>query len=89
MFFKLEDSKKGRITSISIYTSNLDVDVLSHLKESFTKKKVKIEENKFIIKVDYSLEELKTLNEGYNQFHSQFILENIIPCKLQKSTDSK
>ena len=80
MFFELHNSKEGIIKSISIDTSKLDKSVCDHLKESL-KNKVKIVDNKVIIKTNMTLEMLKTLNDGYNEFHSQFILENVVNPK--------
>lgn len=80
MFFELNDSKDGVIKSISIDLNKLDKHVYAHLIESIHKS-TKIVNGKFIIKTNMTLEELKTLNEGYMTFHSQFILENIINPK--------
>lgn len=80
MFYQLYNSKNGIIKSISIDLTKLDKDVCDHLGETL-KNKIKIVDNKVIIKTEMTLEQLKTLNEGYNQFHSQFILENIINNK--------
>jgi len=80
MFFELNDSKNGIIKSISIDTSKLDKDVCDHLKESL-KGKMKIIDNKVIIKTNMTLEILKELNDGYIEFHSQFIINNIINPK--------
>ena len=82
MFFNFDSGKDGIIKSISIDVNKLDVSVKDHLVESL-KNKVKIVDGKAIIKCDMSFEELKTLNNGYNEFHSKFILENVIPIKLQ------
>ena len=84
MFFELHNSKEGIIKSISIDISKLDKSVCDHLKESL-KNKVKIVDNKVIIKTNMTLEMLKTLNDGYNEFHSQFILENVVnPKEISK-----
>lgn len=80
MFFDLCDSKDGVIKSISIDLSKLDKHVKEHLEESL-KSKIKIIDNKVIIKTNMTLEMLKTLNDGYLTFHSQFILENVINPK--------
>lgn len=80
MFFELNNSKNGIIKSISIDISKLDKSVCDHLKESL-KNKVKIVDNKVIIKTNMTLEMLKTLNDGYMTFHSQFILDNVISSK--------
>jgi len=80
MFFELHNSKEGIIKSISIDISKLDKFVCDHLKESL-KNKVKVTDNRVIIKTNMTLEMLKTLNDGYNEFHSQFILENVVNPK--------
>lgn len=80
MFFELHNSKEGVIKSISIDISKLDKSVCDHLKESL-KNKVKITDNKVIIKTNMTLDDLKILNDGYLTFHSQFILENVINPK--------
>lgn len=81
MFFKIYDSSKGYIKSIFFDIHNLELSVCDHLKEVL-KNKVKIEDNKVIIKTPgLTIEELKTINEGYEQFHSQFILDNVINNK--------
>ena len=80
MFFELHNSKEGIIKSISIDISKLDKSVCDHLKESL-KNKVKITDNKVIIKTNMTLEMLKTLNDGYNEFHSQFIIDNVVNPK--------
>ncbi len=80
MFFELNDSKNGIIKSISIDLNKIDKDVKDHLLESL-KSKVKIIDNKLIIKTNITLEMLKTLNDGYLTFHSQFVLDNIINPK--------
>lgn len=87
MFYNLNDSKNGIIKSISIDLNKLDKDVREHLEETL-KGKVKITDNKFIIKTEITLEQLRQLNAGYNEFHSKFIDENIIvPIKQNlKST---
>ncbi len=36
---------------------------------------------KIIIKTNMTIEMLKKLNDGYNEFHSQFIVENVINPK--------
>ncbi len=77
MFFELHDSKNGIIKSISIDMSKLDKNACDHLKESL-KNKVKIIENKIVIKTHMTLDSLKILNDGYLTFHSQFITENVI-----------
>jgi len=77
MFFELNDSKNGIIKSISIDITKLDKSVCDHLMESL-KKNTKIVDNKVIIKTNMTLEMLKTLNDGYLTFHSQFVLDNII-----------
>ena len=77
MFFELNNSKNGIIKSISIDTSKLDKEVCDHLKESL-KSKMKIVDNKVIIQTNMTLDMLKELNDGYVEFHSQFILDNII-----------
>lgn len=82
MFFKFDSGKEGIIKSISIDVNKLDVSVKDHLME-FLKGKVKIVDGKIIIKCDMTFEELKVLNDGYNEFHSRFILDNVIPSKLQ------
>ena len=80
MFFELNNSKDGIIKSISIDLSKLDKHVKDHLIESL-KSKIKINDNKVIIKTNMTLEMLKTLNDGYNEFHSQFIIDNVINSK--------
>ncbi len=80
MFFELNDSKSGIIKSISIDLNKLDKHVCDHLKESL-KNKIKITDNKVIIRTNMTLEMLKTLNDGYNEFHSQFIIDNVINPK--------
>ncbi len=80
MFFELHNSKEGIIKSVSIDISKLDKHVCDHLKESL-KNKIKITDNKVIIRTNMTLDMLKTLNDGYNEFHSQFILENVINPK--------
>ncbi len=80
MFYELYNSRNGIIKSISIDLNKLDKDVRDHLEETL-KSKIKVVENKVIIKTEMTLEQLKILNEGYNQFHSQFITENIINNK--------
>lgn len=82
MFFELGNSRKGIITSISIDVNKLDKDVRDHLYESLGKS-VKTVEGKVVIKTNMTLEDLKTLNDGYNEFHSQFILRNVIHFKKQ------
>ncbi len=80
MFFDFCDGKNGIIKSISIDTSKLDVNVKEYLLESI-KKDVKLVDNKIIIKTNMTFEMLKKLNDGYNEFHSQFIVENVINPK--------
>ena len=76
MFFELNDSKSGIIKSISIDLSKMDKDVCDHLLETL-KKNIKIVDRKIIIKTNMTLSELKILNDGYSEFHSRFIDENI------------
>lgn len=80
MFFELNNSTNGIIKSISIDLNKLDKHVKDHLLESL-KSKVKIVDNKVIIKTNMTLEMLKTLNDGYMTFHSQFIIDNVINPK--------
>lgn len=80
MFFELHNSKDGIIKSISIDLSKIDKHVKDHLLESL-KSKIKINDNKLIIKTNMTLEILKTLNDGYLTFHSQFIVDNVINPK--------
>lgn len=83
MFFKIYDSNKGFIKSIFFDIKNLDLSVCDHLKEVL-KGKMKVEDEKVIIKTPgLTIEELKTINEGYEQFHSQFILDNVINYKKE------
>lgn len=77
MFFELHNSKNGIIKSISIDTSKLDKDVSEHLTESL-KGKIKIIDNKFIIKTNMTLDDLQALNDGYIEFHSKFMIDNVI-----------
>lgn len=80
MFFELNNSKNGIIKSISIDTSKLDKEVCDHLKESL-KSKMKIVDNKVIIQTNMTLDMLKELNDGYVEFHSQFVIDNVINPK--------
>ncbi len=80
MFFELNNSTNGIIKSISIDLSKLDKHVKNHLIESL-KSKIKINDNKVIIKTNMTLEMLKILNDGYLTFHSQFIVENVVNPK--------
>ncbi len=83
MFFKIYDSNKGFIKSIFFDVQNLDLSVCDHLKEVL-KNKIKIEDGKVIVKTPgITVEELKTINDGYEQFHSQFILESVINYKKE------
>ena len=84
MFFELCDSKCGIIKSISIDLTKLDKNVCDHLTETL-KNKIKIIDNRLTIKTNMTLDELESLNKGYNEFHSQFILENVI--KINKLTE--
>jgi len=88
MFFELNDSKDGIIKSISINLSKLDKSVCDHLKESL-KNKVKIVDNKIIIKTNMTLDDLKTLNDGYLTFHTQFIVDNVIVLSKHNSNQEK
>lgn len=83
MFFKLNDSKNGVIKSITFDVEKLDESVKDHLKEVL-KNKIKIVDGKVVLKTNITLEDLKIINDGYNQFHSQFILENVINYKKDK-----
>jgi hypothetical protein len=82
MFFELGNSKKGIITSISFDISKLDKSVCDHLCESLGKK-VKIIDGRVTIKTNMTLDDLKTLNDGYNEFHSRFILNNVVNFNKQ------
>ena len=85
MFFKLNDSKNGIITSVCIDYNKLDENVINHLIEVFPKKKIKInkESNIIIIKTDITLNELNKLNDGYAKFHSDFVTDNLFKIKLK------
>lgn len=80
MFFELGDSKKGIIKSISFDISKLDKSVRDHLCESLGKN-VRIIDGRVVLKTNMTLDDLKTLNEGYNEIHSRFILKNVIKFK--------
>lgn len=80
MFFKFVSGKDEKVKMIKISLHNIDEDVKDHLIESL-KGKVKIDDDKILIKCDMTFEELGTLNEGYNQFHSQFIIDNLFTVK--------
>lgn len=82
MFFELGDSKKGIITSISFDVSKLDKDVRNHLQESLGKN-IKVTEGKIVLKTNMTLDDLTMLNNGYNEFHSKFILKNVIHFERQ------
>ena len=88
MFFKFENGKDGIITLISFNIEKLDESVKAHLKESL-KGKLKFDNDKATVKCSMTFEELETINKGYNEFHSRFILENIIPSKLQLKEEKK
>lgn len=85
MFFELHDSKNGIIKSISIDTSKLDKSVCEHLNESL-KGKIKIVDNKLIIKTNMTLDVLKDINDGYIEFHSKFIIDNVMnnPIRIKE-----
>ena len=86
MFFKFESGKNGIIETISFSIEKLDESVKSHLKEVL-KNKIKIKDGKVIVKTPgITVEELKTINNGYEQFHSQFIIDNVIDYKKDTST---
>jgi hypothetical protein len=80
MFFKFESGKDGIIKTISFDIEKLDESVKTHLREVL-KGKIKFEGEKAILKCSMSLEELKTINDGFEQFHSQFILDSVINYK--------
>ncbi len=83
MFFKIYDSSKGFIKSIFFDIHNLDLSVCDHLKEVL-KNKIKIKDGKVIVKTPgITIEELKTINDGFEQFHSQFILDSVINYKKE------
>jgi len=88
MFFEFHDGRNGIIKSISIDTSKMDIGVREHLRETL-KGKVKFVGDKVIIKTHMTLDDLKALNEGYNTFHSCFILENIFNINPIKLKDTK
>lgn len=77
MLYELYNSKNGVIKSISIDLNKLDKDVKNHLEETL-KGRVKVVDNKVIIKTSLTLDQLNTLNNGYNEFHSKFIVDNVI-----------
>jgi protein-arginine kinase activator protein McsA len=83
MFFNFESGKNGIIKSINFNIDKLDVSVKEHLQESL-KKKITFVDNVAIVKCHMTFEELNKLNEAYNTFHSQFILENVISNDLMK-----
>jgi hypothetical protein len=87
MFFELGDSKKGIITSISFDVSKLDKDVRNHLQESLGKN-IKVADGKIILKTNMTLDDLTMLNNGYNEFHSKFILKNVIHFERQAKVES-
>lgn len=87
MFFELGDSKKGIITSISFDINKLDKSVRDHLCESLGRN-IKIVEGRVILKTNMTLDDLKTLNDGYIEFHSKFILQNVIHFKRQSKEES-
>ncbi len=83
MFFKFESGKDGVIKTISFDIEKLDESVKSHLKEVL-KNKVKIKDGKAIVKTPgITIEELKTINDGFEQFHSQFIFDSVINYKKE------
>ncbi len=77
MFFELHNSKNGIIKSISIDLSKIDKSVCDHLTKSL-KGKMKIIDNKVIIKTNMTLNDLQALNDRYIELHSKFIINNII-----------
>lgn len=87
MFFELGDSKKGIITSISFDVNKLDKDVRNHLQESLGKN-IKVTDGKIVLKTNMTLDDLTTLNNGYNEFHSKFILKNVIHFEKQARVES-
>ncbi len=81
MFFKFESGKNGIIKTINFDIEKLDESVKSHLKEVL-KNKVKIKNGKAIVKTPgITIEELKIINDGYEHFHSQFIIDSVINYK--------
>lgn len=85
MFFELHDSKNEIIKSISIDTSKLDESVREHLNESL-KGRIKIVDNKLIIKTNIIHNVLKDINDDYIEFHSKFIIDNVInnPTRIKE-----
>ncbi len=83
MFFEFESGKNGIIKSINFNIDKLDKSVKEHLQETL-KNKVKFVDNVAIVKCHMTFDELNKLNEAYNTFHSQFILENVIPGDFMK-----
>ena len=80
MFFKLNNSKNGIIKSISFSINNLDKDVADYVEETL-KGKIKIKENNVIIKCNITLKELEMLNNNYNEFHANFLFDQITEIK--------
>lgn len=77
MFFEFESGKNGIIKTISFNISKLNDSTREHLEEVL-KNKVKYYGSNCVLKCHMTFDELNKLNEAYNTFHSQFILENII-----------
>lgn len=88
MFFEFESGKDGIIKSVSFNISKLNDSTREHLEETL-KNKVKYDGSKCIVKCHMTFEELNKINKAYNEFHSQFILENVIPGDLMKKEIKK
>ena len=71
-FYNVQTAKSGKVVEIYIDISELNDNIIDHLKEVL-KNKIKFMDNKCIIKTNLSLYELDQLNEEYYELVSNHV----------------